>query len=41
VQRSAHVLNDRRLQLGAVGSVWVCTGYAGRTLLVLAVGPNP
>ena len=39
VQRFAHVLNDRRLQLGAVGGVWVCTGYAGRTLLVLAVGP--
>ena len=34
--RFAHVLNDRRFQLGFVGFVWTHAGVAGKTLLVLA-----
>ena len=37
VARFAHVLNDRRVQLAALGTIWSLTGYAGRTLLALAV----
>ena len=37
VSRFAHVLNDRRVQLAALGTIWSLTGYAGRTLLALAV----
>ena len=32
VSRFAHVLNDRRVQLAALGTIWSLTGYAGRTL---------
>ena len=35
--RGAHVLNDRRMQLGAVGTIWACTGFAGRIVLVLSL----
>lgn len=36
-RRFSHVLNDRRLQLCVVCGIWACTGYAGRTVLLLSL----